>query len=230
MPQSRRPYAERVTGRFGLTGVPGPPDLPSLGTAEGRTLAALASAAIRARLIGAAFDAGALPAGERWLALRRPGASFVTLEVAGALRGCVGTLEPVRPLYLDVTRNATNATSDPRLPPVTADEWSTLDITVSVLSPLESLPVTGLSQLLATVRPGVDGLILTDGTRRATFLPTVWAKLAEPDTFIAALLAKGGWSSWPARVRVARYTVVEFANPAPRPPLGPDRLAGCSHD
>jgi hypothetical protein len=66
----------------------------------------------------------------------------------------------------------------------------------------------------------MDGLVLSDGARRATFLPAVWHKLGDPASFLAALLAKGGWSAADLETLTARrYTAVEFHDPAPRPPL-----------
>lgn len=185
-----------------------------LTTADGAVLARLAAAAVRARLTGQPPD-GRLPAAQ---SLRAIGASFVTLECAGALRGCIGTLEPVRPLYRDVTRNAVRAMADPRLPPVTADEWPVLDVKVSVLSGPEPLLVAGPAELLASLRPGVDGLTLADGQRQATFLPAVWAKLPDPEHFLLALLDKGGWPAgqWPAGLTAQRYTAAEYRDTTPR--------------
>jgi AmmeMemoRadiSam system protein A len=184
---------------------------------DGAALAGRAAAAVCARLSGRPLD-GRPPARP---ALRALGAAFVTLESGGALRGCIGSLEPVRPLFLDVAHNAVKAMSDPRLPPVARAEWPGLDVKVSVLSCLEQLPADGRDELLAALRPGVDGLIFTDDRLRATFLPAVWAKLPEPARFVAALLDKGGWPSgaWPTRLRVHRYTATEFLNRSPRPPL-----------
>jgi AmmeMemoRadiSam system protein A len=179
-----------------------------LTAAEGQALAELAVAAIAARLAGHAL-AGSRPESA---ALRAPGASFVTLEAGGRLRGCIGSLEHIRPLYQDVVRNAVHAMSDPRLPPVTAADWPTLTVTVAVLSPAEPLRSPTRDALLAALRPGVDGLILARGRRRATFLPKVWRKLATPERFVAALLKKGGWPAepWPSDLAASRYTVVEF--------------------
>ncbi len=184
--------------------------------AEGAELAVLAVAAVAARLAGCAIRRPQPVSA----ALRACGASFVTLEAAGTLRGCIGTLEPARPLYLDVTHNAVRAMSDPRLPPVTDADWPELDVTVSVLSAPQPMVAPDLDALLATLRPGVDGLLLTDGVRRATFLPTVWARVPEPARFVAALLTKGGWPAqgWPTRLMVQRYTAVEFHNRSPREP------------
>jgi len=181
---------------------------------EGGVLTALAVAAIRAKLLNEALPA-MVPESE---ILRAPGASFVTLERRGQLRGCIGTVEPVRPLYLDVVRNARYAMVDPRLPPVTREDWPELDVKVSVLTPLEPLSVTGRDELIAALRPGVDGLLLTDGFRRATFLPAVWSRLPDPARFVSALLAKGGWppNGFPENLQVRRYTAVEFHDPAPR--------------
>jgi uncharacterized protein len=184
-----------------------------LTTADGAVLARLAATAVQARLIGTAPD-GRPPAAR---SLRALGASFVTLERAGALRGCIGTLDAVRPLYRDVTRNAVRALVDPRLPPVTVDEWPGLDVKVSVLSGAEPLLVAGPADLLGSLRPGVDGLILADSQRRATFLPAVWAKLPDPRHFVAALLDKGGWppGTWPAGLVAQRYTAAEYRCPPP---------------
>jgi AmmeMemoRadiSam system protein A len=186
-----------------------------LTSADGAVLVWFAVTAVEARLAIRPLD-GRPPAS---VTLRALGASFVTLECQGALRGCIGTLEPVRPLYRDVVRNAVRASRDPRLPPVTAAEWPGLDVKVSVLSHAEPLLVTGPAELLATLRPGVDGLILADGRRRATFLPTVWRKLPDPRRFVAALLDKGGWppGAWPTGLTAQRYTAQEYHAPALRP-------------
>lgn len=184
---------------------------------EGATLARLAAAVIAHRLAGRDRRPG--PPDSPTLC--ECGASFVTLQLAGTLRGCVGSLEPVRPLYLDVARNAVRAMTDPRLPPVTIDEWPELDISVSALGPPHPVAAGSRDELLAMLRPGVDGLIVTDGVRRSTFLPAVWKMLAEPEQFVTALLVKGGWAAdgWPPGIRAACYTAVEFRDPSPRDPL-----------
>lgn len=185
--------------------------------AGGALLARLAAYVVGARLAGQVHTI-AVPDEP---ALRADGASFVTLERQGALRGCVGTLEASRPLFEDVIRNAVRAMSDPRMPPITAVEWAALDVKVSVLSGMEPVGAGSLERLICALRPGVDGLLLTDGHRRATFLPAVWQKLREPPAFVAALLAKGGWPAgqWPVDLEARRYTSIEFRDPAPRPAL-----------
>jgi AmmeMemoRadiSam system protein A len=182
--------------------------VPSLTPAEGDALAAIAARAVRARLTDEPMD-GRVPLSR---ALRALGSSFVTLERSGSLRGCVGTLDAGRPLYRDAGRNAVRAMSDPRVPPVTRDEWPTLTVSVSVLSRPEPLAARGLADLHEKLRPKVDGLILVVGERQATFLPTVWGKLPDPVDFVRALLVKGGWpgDELPEGARALRYTADSF--------------------
>jgi AmmeMemoRadiSam system protein A len=183
---------------------------------EGAALVALAVEAIAARLSGRHPRPG-VPEFPRLLAI---GASFITLERAGRLRGCIGTVQARRPLYLDVLRNARQAMTDPRLPPVTEADWPQLDVKVSVLSTPAPLPARTHAELAGLLRPGIDGIVLADGQRRATFLPSVWGKLPDPVDFLDGLLDKGGWTGWPDEVAAFRYTSVEFVDQAPRPPLG----------
>jgi AMMECR1 domain-containing protein len=69
-----------------------------------------------------------------------------------------------------------------------------------------------LADLRKQLRPHEDGLILTAGRRQATFLPAVWARLPDPDDFVAALLYKGGWAPdrLPPGTLAHRYAVAEF--------------------
>jgi AmmeMemoRadiSam system protein A len=192
--------------------------------ADGALLARLAAAAVGARLAGrrveSAVDGQPLPINvHEFPALVAKAASFVTLERQGTLRGCVGSLEAARPLYRDVLRNAVRAMNDPRLPPVGLEDWPDLDVKVSVLGAPEPLFADSRAELVAALRPGVDGLILTDGRRRATFLPAVWDKLPDPERYVAALLNKGGWpdaEDWPKGIAARRYRSMEFRDPAPR--------------
>lgn len=188
-----------------------------LSAAQGEALVRLAADAVRSRLTGRPPD-GRLPG---HVTLRRLGCSFVTLESAGVLRGCIGTLEPVRPLYRDVAANAVRAMVDPRLDPVSADEWPRLTVSVSVLSSPEPVPARELAELRDLLRPHIDGLIVTAEGRRATFLPAVWKKLPDPTDFLAALLVKGGWERHrlPAGAQVRRYTATEFHHSTPQAPL-----------
>jgi AmmeMemoRadiSam system protein B/AmmeMemoRadiSam system protein A len=141
-------------------------------------------------------------------ALRSPGASFVTLERGTELLGCIGSLDPRRALWRDVARNARGAAfEDPRFPPLEPDELAGVSIEVSVLSRLAELPAPSPEAVAASLRPGVDGLVLAAGGRRGTFLPDVWAKIPEPDDFVRELVRKARWPDpWSHSARAWRYT------------------------
>jgi AmmeMemoRadiSam system protein A len=209
---ARESEPDRILTRSEVPGV-----TASVEPTDGTALARLAAAVVGARLAERPVPDGV----PQRPALTAPGASFVTLEAAGRLRGCIGTIEAARPLYLDVIRNAQRAMCDPRMPPVVAAEWPDLDVKVAVLTAGGSLPAADRDELIAALRPGIDGILIADGQRRATFLPAVWAKLPEPARFVAALLVKGGWpeTDWPAGLVASRYTTVEYRDPAPRPAL-----------
>ena len=145
--------------------------------------------------------------------LREPGAAFVTLNLDGQLRGCIGSLEAHRPLVADVAENAFAAAfRDPRFPPLRPEEYPRLEYHISILNPPEPMAVTSEADLLQQLRPGVDGLVLIEGARRATFLPSVWAQLPEPRQFLAHLKMKAGLPAdyWSDSLRFERYTVEEF--------------------
>lgn len=145
--------------------------------------------------------------------LRLPRAVFVTLRRDGALRGCTGTLEPQGPLVSEVARIACRtAFEDPRFPPVGPDELDDLEIHLSILGATEPLPARSEGELLAALRPGIDGLILVDGPYRATFLPAVWETLPDPAAFVSELKRKAGLppDHWSATIRFERYTVEEI--------------------
>jgi len=141
------------------------------------------------------------------------GACFVTLRKEERLRGCIGSLRAYRALIEDVVNNAyAAALQDPRFPCVRPDEVGDLSIHLSILGPASPIDCGDEPSLLATIRPGVDGLILADGPRRATFLPSVWAQLPTPQAFVHALKQKMGVSPdyWSDTLRVSRYGVESF--------------------
>jgi AmmeMemoRadiSam system protein A len=145
--------------------------------------------------------------------LRNSGASFVTLKRFGQLRGCMGSLAATRPLVVDIAHNAFNAAfRDPRFSPVDCYETEELELHISVLSAPEAFPVRDEKELLQRLRPGVDGLILAEGSRRGTFLPSVWEQLPEPSAFLTHLKLKAGLPAdhWSSTLRVERYTVEAF--------------------
>lgn len=148
--------------------------------------------------------------------LAAPGATFVTLYRQGALRGCVGSLEPRRSLGLDVHHNAYLAAfGDPRFPPLNARDMDDLALSVTLVGPLTPIAGGEESDLLAELRPGVDGLVLELGERRATFLPAVWEQLPGPRAFLEHLKHKAGLPRdfWSEGLRFRRYETVTLSDP-----------------
>lgn len=146
--------------------------------------------------------------------LRENGASFVTLTKGGRLRGCIGTLEPYQPLINDVREHAVAAaTQDYRFPPVKPDELKDIKIEISRLTKPKPLAYSNYADLLSKLRPGIDGVVLLDGFRKATFLPQVWDKIPDPGEFLSHLSTKMGLPSnaWQVQnLDVLIYQVEEF--------------------
>ena len=143
------------------------------------------------------------------------GASFVTLNLLGNLRGCIGTLEAHQPLVLDVSSNARSAAfRDPRFAPVGARDLPQLDIHISVLTPASPMTFRSEAELIEQLRPGVDGLILSRGGQRGTFLPSVWESLPDAREFLQQLKRKAGLPAdfWSDDVRVDRYSTVSISH------------------
>ncbi len=145
--------------------------------------------------------------------LRERAATFVTLRIAGELRGCIGSIDARRALAEDVAANAQGAAfRDPRFPPVTADALEALAIEVSLLSARTMLAAASEADALAVLRPGVDGVYLEYGEARATYLPQVWQSMPDPLVFLSELRRKAGLDArfWHRDLRLSRYSVEEF--------------------
>lgn len=145
--------------------------------------------------------------------LRERGASFVTLKRRGELRGCIGSLEPHRPLVEDIAGNAFNAAfRDPRFPPLSRRELADVQVHISILTPMEPLPCVNEQDLLDKLRPGHDGLVIEEGYRRGTFLPVVWESLPDRREFLRCLKQKAGLPDdyWSDAIKVSRYETVSL--------------------
>jgi len=180
---------------------------------ERRILLRLARQALEAAVGGhplPPLDLASLPK-----ALREPGASFVTLTIDEALRGCIGALEAYQPLAEDVREHAVAAAlNDYRFPPLTPAELPRVHIEISRLTPLRPLHYETPENLPGLLRPGVDGVVLRLGFRRATFLPQVWEKIPNAERFLSQLCLKMGappdaWRRQP--LEVFTYQVEEFS-------------------
>lgn len=142
------------------------------------------------------------------------GACFVTLTAHGHLRGCIGTLEAYQPFVLDVIEHAAAAgINDYRFEPVKPHELADIHIEISRLTPAQKLEYSDQVDLISKLRPGIDGVILIDGRRRATFLPQVWEQINDVREFLDHLCYKMGaqpdlWRK--KKLDVLIYQVEEF--------------------
>lgn len=173
--------------------------------------------AIAREAIAHGLGLGAGPGREEpWLA--RPAATFVTLRLAEALRGCIGSIDPRRPLGEDVAHNARAAAfSDPRFEPLSVVEFESVRVEVSVLSPRTPLGAASESEAAFALRPGIDGVYLEYRGQSATFLPQVWEDIPDPSAFLAALRHKARLPErfWDPAIRLTRYTVEKYGDGHP---------------
>jgi len=125
--------------------------------------------------------------------LNKKQGSFVTLTISGNLRGCIGSILPVRPLIEDVIDNSFNAAfEDPRFFPLSKEELKIIDIEISVLTVPEKLIYKSENELFQKLRPLVDGVIVRKNIHQATYLPQVWEQLPDKEMFLNELCLKAG--------------------------------------
>lgn len=138
----------------------------------------------------------------------------MTLNCDDRLRGCIGTLEAFQSLVLDVTNNAYSAAfRDPRFSRLTASEFSRTEIHISVLTPATPVDFSSEQDLIEQLNPQVDGLILSLGRQRGTFLPSVWESLPDPRDFLQRLKRKAGLPAdfWSDDIRIERYHTISIS-------------------
>ncbi len=120
-------------------------------------------------------------------------ATFVTLNLDGKLRGCIGSLLAHRSLYDDLVSNACKAAfEDPRFSPLTKEEFEKVDIEISILTKPEILEYSDFEDLESKLIPNKHGVILQLNDKRATFLPQVWEQLPKFEDFMVHLCQKAG--------------------------------------
>ena len=138
--------------------------------------------------------------------LRETRATFVTLRKHSGLRGCIGTILAVEPLIVSTSDNAFAAAfRDPRFKPLAETEFTDIHISISILTPSEQMVFASETELLAQLRPGIDGLIIERHSSKATFLPSVWSALEKPEDFLSQLKLKAGIPPDQAPVHAWRY-------------------------
>ena len=158
--------------------------------AQRKTALALARESIRTYL-----DSGAYITYPDESPFNEEGAAFVTLHTRPGhqLRGCIGSIIAHRPLGEDIVRHAVDAAvGDPRFPAMEAEELERVGIEISILSAPRPLEYAHSDDLLAKLRPGIDGVVIRYGGNGATYLPTVWEQIPDPKLFMEYLCQKAG--------------------------------------
>ena len=134
--------------------------------------------------------------------------AFVTLKRKGYLRGCIGFIEPVAPLYQTVIQTSVYAACrDQRFPPVSAEELDNLEIEISVLSPLKKIHDPSL------IKVGKHGLVISKGNKKGLLLPQVpvennWSR----ETFLKQACLKAGLppNTWKSEADIYIFEAIIF--------------------
>jgi AmmeMemoRadiSam system protein A len=147
--------------------------------------------------------------------LRKPAGVFITLTLNGQLRGCIGHLKATMPLFKDITENAINAAfNDPRFIPLQENEFSKIKIEISVLGQPKPISYSCVADLLSKITPHQDGVIISKGFHKATYLPQVWEELSDKEGFLCSLCIKAGLNpyAWQnEKLDIETYQVEKFA-------------------
>ena len=148
------------------------------------------------------------PAVERGGGLDLPMGAFVTIHIAGDLRGCLGRLETDRPIADNVAHLAAVVSdSDPRFHPLGAFELQDTDIEISALTPEEDVRDP------SEIEVGRHGLIIEQGHRRGVLLPQVATEHGwDRETFLEQTCLKAGLpgDAWRRGARILRFEAEVF--------------------
>lgn len=148
-------------------------------------------------------------------ALREPAATFVSLYNKTQLAGCIGSLSVSQSLVENVVHNAFSAAfNDSRFAVIPEHQAASLGIEIAVLGELTPMEVCSELELMQQLIPGVHGLVLEYGNKRATFLPKVWNLIERNEEFLVHLKEKAGLPPgfWSKDFRFSSYTVESFSN------------------
>ena len=138
-------------------------------------------------------------------------ATFVTLTLDGNLRGCIGTLVAHDKLFDDLVSNAQKAAfEDPRFQPLTQQEFEKVKVEISILSENIEIHFKDLKDLKSKINIGVDGMIIRQGQKRATFLPQVWEQLPDFEDFLTHLFHKAGITDLDSPLEIFVYQVEKY--------------------
>ncbi len=162
----------------------------------------------RGKLAGALLNLRLLEAEAPSEVLRLPAGAFVTLHAGGSLRGCIGYIEPKFPLFQTVAEGAQAAAfHDPRFPPLREEELATLEVEISVLSPVFPLEA-------GDVVIGKHGLLVTSEGQRGLLLPQVPVEHGwDRKRFIEETCVKAGLSRtvWKEGTSLSAFTACIFS-------------------
>jgi AmmeMemoRadiSam system protein A len=143
-------------------------------------------------------------------------ACFVTLKIKGRLRGCIGGVFPRSPLNQAVIKAAYGAAlEDHRFTPVKSEEVGQIHVEVSVLTLPQQLKSKSPEDLLAKLRPGIDGVVLRVGVKQGLFLPQVWEQIPDKEQFLGeiaeqkAQLPRLAWKRPEAKILVFQVEAFE---------------------
>ncbi len=180
---------------YGEAAMPDQKNSPTqfIGAKEGQALLKIARSTIEEKLGVRAKDAvdPAAPIADDVFNMRR--GTFVTLKIDHQLRGCIGNLAPDRKLIDSIKDNAVSAAfRDPRFDPLSREELDRVDIEISLLTEPKPLAYTDAKDLVAKLRPNIDGVIIRKGPYSSTFLPQVWEQLPDTEMFLDHLCLKAG--------------------------------------
>ena len=138
----------------------------------------------------------------------------MTLTINDELLGCIGNLEPEKPIYQAVIDNSLAAAfCDPRFSSLTIPELEKVKIEISILGPLKKLQFSTPEQLVNYLKQKKPGLFIKKGFNQATFLPQVWLELPKPEEFLQQLCLKAGLDrdSWKdLDLEIYEYQVEKF--------------------
>lgn len=146
--------------------------------------------------------------------LKRPSGAFVTLNArSGELRGCIGSIQPVAPLWQAVRDNALHAAfDDPRFMPLSKAEYAAIEVEISVMGPVEK--VESVDEIVV----GRDGLIIRLGGNAGLLLPQVATDWGwDRDEFLRQTCRKAGLppDAWrDPRCRIEKFSAEVFGETA----------------
>jgi len=168
------------------------------------TLLQIAKDSVQAHLLNLKLDLPSISSGD----LAEPRGVFVSIHHGNNLRGCVGTMDPLLPLYLSVSSCAVAAASrDSRFKPLQLSEMPEVEFEISVLSPIED--VTDVQ----SIEIGIHGLVVSRGNARGLLLPQVAVQYQwDREQFLGETCRKAGLppTAWKQGATIQRFTAEVF--------------------